>query len=97
MFNYSIDIKDVPQVIKRGRKAEATVSIINPTKKIQYCAGRIKEYNIQKKLSAKGNNSFYISGGIPIIAPKGKYAVELFAVSQDGEEGPKREIIVEII
>ena len=97
MFNYSIDIKDVPQVIKRGRKAEATVSIINPTKKIQYCAVRIKGYNIQKNLNAKGDNSFFISGGIPIIAPKGKYTVEIFAVSEDGEKGPVRELNIEII
>lgn len=97
MFDYNIHVKIVPAQLKRGSRAKITAVISNPNKKIVYCVGAIKGYNIRQKLQPAGEGSYTLAIGIPIIAPRGQYLLEVYAVSEDNEKGPVKQIEVVVI
>ncbi|MBN2879247.1 MAG: hypothetical protein JXN65_06400 [Clostridia bacterium] len=96
-FTYDIEVSLSSKELRRGRKASVEVKIKNATKEIEYCEGALKKYKGQKKLNQTGIDTYGLSAPIPIIAPKGTYEVEIYAVSRDGEKGPAYDLEIKII
>jgi len=96
-FTYDMDVSISSNELKRGRRASVEVKIKNATKEVDYCEGALKKYKGQKKLDKTGNDTYGLSAPIPIIAPKGTYGVEIYAVSKDGEKGPAYDLEIKII
>ena len=97
MFNYDIHVKISPPVLKRGKKAKLTATITEPNKDIAYCVGEIKGYNMRQRLEPTINDSYTLTLGIPFIAPRGIYLIEVYAVSHDMEKGPAYQTEVKIV
>ena len=97
MFDYSISVRIVPKPLYRGKRAKITVMISNPTKEIDYCVGSIRGYGMQQRLEFVGDSTFTLTMGVPFIVPRGKYIIEVYAVSVDGEKGPVSQTEVSII
>jgi len=96
MFDYKINVKVSPETIKRGKKASATVEFYECSKKISYCEGSVKKFNVKMKLDKVNENIYSISGVIPFFAPKGWYEAEIYAVSEDGEKGASHQVKIQI-
>ncbi len=97
MFDYKIDVKLSSEALKKGKKASAMVEFSDCTKKIAYCEGEAKKFNVKTKLSKVSDNKYSISGTIPFFVPKGWYEAEVYAVSTDGEKGPACSVKVQVI
>ena len=97
MFEYNIDVKILPETLKKGKKASAIVEFSDCSKKIAYCEGTVKKFNIKMKLNREEQNKYSVSGVIPFFAPKGGYEAEVYAVSEDGEKGASYQVKIQII
>jgi len=97
MFEYDIQVKISPPVLKRGKKAKLTATITNSNKEIAYCVGEIKGYNMRQRLEPTINDSYTVTLGIPFITPRGVYLIEVYAVSNDMEKGPAYQTEIKIV
>lgn len=96
-FEYDIKVNISPQTLRRGKKCKMYVTIENATKKIAYCVGEIKGYNMRKRLQPTSDNTYTLAVTIPLIAPRGEYGIAVYAVDKDMQRGPIYNAKIKII
>jgi len=87
-FSYSIRAEISPSTAKSGDIVTLKAYLNDVVGQVKNVYATVPQYGIWEVLNPTENNTYTINYPIPWMAPPGKYEVNVYAVSLDGQRGP---------